>query len=149
MATVGEQPAQSGGRDVVALARDLLVLACASSAGVHAALTPEHLHERVAAGAGFLVSALVVGSLGVVLTLRPESRLAAHAAAAVLAGLVLAYALAVTTGLPVLHPDPEPVDGLGLATKAVELAGLAAALALAARSPADRLTRPRPKGTTT
>ena len=39
------------------------------------------------------------------------------------------YALAITTGLPVLHPDPEPVDGLALATKAIEAAGLLAARA--------------------
>lgn len=133
---------------MVALARSLLVAACASSAGIHAALAPEHLHERAAAGAGFLASALVMGALCVVLTVRPESRVAVRAAAAVLAGLVLAYALAATTGVPVLQPDTEPVDGLGLATKAVELAGLAAALALAAASRADRLTRQRPKGTT-
>jgi hypothetical protein len=38
--------------------------------------------------------------------------------------------LAVTTGVPVLHPEPEPVDGLALFTKAVEATGLAAALNL-------------------
>ena len=66
-----------------------------------------------------------------------------------LAGLLVAYAFAVTTGVPVLHPDTEPADGLGLATKAVELFGLLSAVRLAwpVRS-AGRLTRLQPKGTT-
>ena len=29
-----------------------------------------------------------------------------------------------TTGVPVLHPDVEPVEGLALATKAIEAVGL-------------------------
>ena len=32
--------------------------------------------------------------------------------------------LAVTTGIPVLHPDVDPVEGLAVATKAVEAVGL-------------------------
>ena len=44
-----------------------------------------------------------------------------------MAGLLVAYALAITSGVPVLHPDPEPVDRLALATKAVEVVGLLAA----------------------
>jgi len=46
--------------------------------------------------------------------------------------LLVGYALAVTSGMPVLMPEPEPIDGLALATKAVELVGLLAALALVA-----------------
>lgn len=131
------------------LEHHVLVVACAISAGVHGALMPEHLHEDVGAGLGFLVSAVLLAVLCAVLTLRPGSRRAAGSAAVVLTGLVVAYALAVTTGVPVLHPGAEPVDGLGLVTKAVELAGLAAALQLtrAGRS-AGRLTRLQPKGTT-
>ena len=48
----------------------------------------------------------------------------------VFVGLLGSYALATTTGLPVLHPDPEPVDGLALATKAIESIGLFAAASL-------------------
>jgi hypothetical protein len=51
-------------------------------------------------------------------------------AAAVLGGLLISYALAVTTGIPLLYPEQEPVDGLALATKGVEAAGLLAALQL-------------------
>jgi uncharacterized membrane protein YozB (DUF420 family) len=46
---------------------------------------------------------------------------------------VVAYVLAVTTGVPVLHPDAEPVDGLALVTKAIEVAGLLAAWSLIRR----------------
>lgn len=131
------------------VARDAFVITCAVSAGIHAALTPEHLREEPAAGIGFLVSTVLLAALAVALILRPASRAAAAAAAAVLAGLLVAYAFAVTTGVPVLHPDVEPADGLGLATKAVELVGLAAALLLVSPGrPAGRLTRLQPKGTT-
>lgn len=131
-------------------ARDALVVACAVSAGVHAALTPEHLREEPAAGIGFLVSTVLLAALAVALTLRPASRIALAAAGAVLAGLLVLYAVAVTTGVPLLHPDVEPADGLGLVTKAVELVGLLAVvrLALPVRS-AGRPIRLQPKGTTT
>ena len=67
------------------------------------------------------------------ITLRPSSELAVAGAAFVLAGLLVSYLLATTSGLPVLHPEPEPVDGLALATKAIEAAGLLAAAGLLLR----------------
>jgi hypothetical protein len=128
---------------------DVLIASCAISAGIHAALAPEHLREETAAGLGFLLSAVLLGALCVALTLRPGSRLPVGAAGAVLAGLIVAYALAVTVGVPVLHPEAEPADGIGLVTKAIELVGLAVALSLAAPGrPVGRLTRLQPKGTT-
>ena len=128
---------------------DVLIACCAISAGIHAALAPEHLHEETAAGVGFLLSAVLLAAVGVALTIRPASLLAAGAAGALLAGLIVAYALGVTVGLPVLHPQAEPADGLGLATKVIELVGLAAALSLVAPGRrAGRLTRLQPKGTT-
>ena len=104
---------------------DALILACAISAGIHAALAPEHFAEEgIPAGVGFVVSAVLLAALAVVLTVRPTG-LARAAAALLFAGLIAAYALVVTTGVPVLHPDRESLDGLALATKAVEAAGLA------------------------
>jgi hypothetical protein len=109
-----------------AIERDLVIVACAISAGVHAALTPEHWTEGAAAGAGFAVATVLLAVLALALTRSPSS--AALAGAAVLfAGLLVSYGLAVTSGLPVLHPHPEEVDGLALFTKAVELVGLVAA----------------------
>ena len=64
------------------------------------------------------------------------------------ATLFLAYALVLAVGVPVLHPDREPADGLALVTKAIELVGLVAAVGLAAPGVfAGRFTRPLPKGT--
>jgi hypothetical protein len=108
------------------LERDLLILACAISAGIHAALVPEHLEEGRAAAGGFAVSALLLGALTVALTYRVTPFLL-FGAGAVMTGLLVSYALVVTTGVPVLHPDVEPVDGLALFTKAVEIAGLVGA----------------------
>jgi hypothetical protein len=112
--------------------RDLLIVACAVSAGVHAALVPEHLRESTAAGGGFIAATLLLATLCVALTTRPARRVALGVAALTFAGLLVSYALAVTSGMPVLMAEPEPIDGLALATKAVELVGLFAALALAA-----------------
>jgi len=108
----------------------IVILACAVSAGIHGALVPEHFDEGAAAGLGFAAATLALGAVVLSLTRRPGNRPALGAAAALLGGLLASYALAVTTGLPVLHPDPEPVDGLALATKAIETAGLAAATSL-------------------
>jgi hypothetical protein len=106
--------------------RDLLITACAVSAGIHAALVPAHYAEGAAAGAAFAASAAVLGVLAVALTRNP-SRAATAVAAATFAGLLVAYAMAITTGVPLLHPEPEPIDGLALFTKAVEVVGLVAA----------------------
>jgi hypothetical protein len=106
------------------LRTDAVVLACAVSAGIHGALVPQHLAEGTGAGLGFLGAAVVLAALAVGLTRIPTSRLLLATTAAVFAGLLVSYALAVTRGVPVLHPHPEPVDGLALFTKAIEALGL-------------------------
>ena len=103
------------------MSRDVLVLACAVSAGVHAALAPDH--------AAFLPAAAALAALAVGLT-RTDRKELVDGSVVVLAGLIGAYALAVTTGIPILHPEPDEVTGLALATKAVEAAGVLAALNL-------------------
>jgi hypothetical protein len=108
------------------LRTDAVVLACAISAGIHAALAPEHFRETTAAGVGFAASAVLLGALAVVLTRRP-SEAAFAATVLVFAGLIGSYVLAVTTGIPGVHADVDPVEGLALGTKAVEAAGLALA----------------------
>jgi hypothetical protein len=114
---------------------DVVILACAVSAGIHAALLPEHLAEGTGAGIGFASAAVLLTALAVGLTRGPASPSLLTAAAVVFTGLVLTYALAVTTGVPVLHPEREVVDSLALSTKAIELVGLLAA--------ASALSRPR------
>ena len=124
------------------LERDLLIVACAVSAGIHAALVPEHLEEGRPAGVAFAVSAVLLAAAVVALT-RSLSPALLGATAALLVGLILSYVLAVTTGVPVLHPELEPVEGLALFTKAVELAGVGAAVGLLEPGPIFA----RPKGT--
>jgi hypothetical protein len=116
--------------------RDVVIGACAVSAGIHAALAPDHFAEVAAAGLGFAAAAGLLIALAAALTWRPASPSCAVGAVAVLAGLLASYALATTTGLPLLHPDAEPVNGLALFTKAVEAVGLLGAILLL-----------RPKGT--
>jgi hypothetical protein len=124
-----------------------VILACAISAGIHAALAPEHFRETTAAGAGFVASAVLLAGLAVLLTSRP-SNAAFTATAVVFGGLIGSYALAVTTAIPVLHPDVDPVEGLAVATKAVEAAGLV--LAAGAVRPGPRsLDLTHAKGTLT
>ena len=112
---------------VAELRTDVVILACAISAGIHGALSPEHFDEGTGAGLGFVVATVLLAVLALALTLRPSSRWALLGAAAVFAGLIAGYVLAVTTGLPVLHPEVEPVEGLALGTKAIEAVGLVVA----------------------
>jgi hypothetical protein len=129
---------------------DVIILTCAVSAGIHAALVPDHFGEGTGAGVGFVVAAVLLALLAVALTRRP-SQLALVAAILVFAGLIVSYTLVLTTGLPVLHPDVEAVDGLALFTKAVEAVGLVTAASLLRLPALPALPRPKPhpKGTLT
>jgi hypothetical protein len=126
------------------LRNDVVILACAISAGIHGALVPGHFDEGTGSGLGFAAAAVALTGIVVWLTRRPTSTLALAAAAAAFAGLLSSYALAITTGVPLLHPHPEPVDGLALATKAIEVVGLLAATRLLRGRVA--ITHARPKG---
>ena len=129
------------------LRTDIVILTCAISAGIHGALVSDHFKEGTGAGAGFVVAAVLLAALAVAITRRP-TQLALLGAAALFAGLILSYALAVTTGVPVLHPKPEAVDGLALFTKGIEAVGLVLAASLL-RRPSLVLTLTQPKGTLT
>jgi hypothetical protein len=115
------------------------------SAGIHGALAPAHFREGAGAGLGFVAATLVLAVLVVWLTIRPASLLAPAAATLVFVGLLGSYAMAVTSGLPLLHPAPEPISGLGLLTKAFEVVGFAAAASVLWRPFAA--LNPQPKGT--
>ena len=132
---------------VAYLRSDVVILASAVSGAIHAALAPGHFDEGAGQGLGFVLAAAALAGVVVWLTRRPGSRRALVAAAALFAGLIGGYALATTTGLPVLHPGPEPLDGLALATKAIEAVGLLAATSLLRCFVAVPL--PQPKGTPT
>jgi hypothetical protein len=129
------------------LRTDLVVFACAISAGIHGALAPDHFEEGTGAGVGFIVATVLLAVYAVVLTRKP-TQVAFVATAAVFAGLIASYALVITTGLPVLHPEPEAADGLALVTKAIEAVGLVLAASIV-RRPSLAVTFTQPKGTLT
>ena len=126
------------------LRTDLVIVTCAISAGIHGALAPDHFEEGTPAGLGFVVATILVAVLAVALT-RSPTQLAFASTAAVFAGLIASYAIAVTTGLPVLHPEVEAIDGLALVTKAIEAVGLVLALS-ALRRPSLAVASTQPKG---
>lgn len=121
-------------RRATGLRIDVLIVSCAVSAGIHGALAREHFGESAGAGGGFVAATVLLAAVVVAVTRRPESRLALGAAILVLAGLIGSYGLATTTGVPVMHPGVEPLDGFALCTKAVEALGLLAATGLLWRS---------------
>jgi hypothetical protein len=122
------RPSQVGVNDT---ARWLAAVVCAGSAGVHAALVPEHLHESALLGAAFALDAVLL-AVAATRVGRPRSR-NASAVACLLAGTALAYVLSRTTGVPVLVTAPEPLDGLGALTTSSELVGVLACLLLILR----------------
>jgi hypothetical protein len=124
---------------------DIVILSCAISAGIHGALVRDHFEEGTGAGLGFVVATVLLAVLALVLTREP-SQLALLGTAAVFAGLIASYALVATTGVPILHPDVEAVDGLALFTKAIEGVGLVTTATLVRRPSIVGL---QPKGTPT
>jgi hypothetical protein len=108
----------------------ILVVAAAVSAGVHAGLAPEHLHEWPPLGAAFVGVAAAAGLGVVALVLRPASLWPARALGALLGGLIVAYALTRLAALPPLDPEREPLDVLGVCTSVVEAVGLGASVRL-------------------
>ena len=116
--------------------RFYIVLVCAASAGVHAALVSDHLRESRALGLAFALCAgfLALGALVLRQSLHDSW---APRTAGILLGLTdLAYAMSRTTGIPWLIHHPEQLDALGLATSAAEvIAALSATLLITRKEP--------------
>jgi len=127
---------------------DVVILVCAVSAGIHGALVPDHFDEGTGAGVGFVLATVLLVALVGGLTRHAENEWLLACALVTLLALLASYLLAVTTGLPVFHPNPEPVEGLALATKAIEAVGVLAAWSLL-RRPHASLALHQPKGTLT
>jgi hypothetical protein len=125
---------------------DIVILVCAISAGVHGALVKDHFQEGTGAGVGFVVATVLLAAVAIILT-HHRSQLVVVGAAVILAGLIVSYMLVITTGVPVLHPDVEAVNGLALFSKTIEVLGLLAASSLIRRPSFSTLTQP--KGTLT
>jgi hypothetical protein len=107
-----------------------VIAACAASAGAHAALVPEHLHHEPRLGLAFIAATALLVAVTAALISRPTDSRVAHAAALLLGALIAGYAVAVSTGIPWLMDEAEPVDLVALATKSVEALGLVLAVRL-------------------
>ena len=137
------------------MTRLLLICALGASAGIHAALVPGHLAENRTLGLAFAAAVVLLAATAVGLALRPSPGLAL-AAGVVFAGLILAY---------VGSRVSEPVDAVGIGTKAIESLGLLLAIAAAraetrgrtsvrlrrwcSQSPSPRWPPPSPRPTRT
>jgi hypothetical protein len=121
----------------------VVLAACAASAGAHAALVARHLEDQPRMGVAFIAATVLLLAVAAALTYRPRQPGAAHAATLLLAALIGAYALNITAGLPWLSDHPEPIDLVGLATKAVEAIGLICAIRLSQRMRSSGLLIPR------
>jgi Na+/melibiose symporter-like transporter len=109
----------------------VVVAMCAASAGAHAALIPQHLDHEPGLGIAFVAATAVLLATTAALTYRPDGATVAQTTTLVLAALIGAYAVNVTTGLPWLSHGPEAVDLIGLATKSAEVTGLLFSIYLA------------------
>ena len=99
--------------------RDVAVAGCVTSAVVHAFLVREHASEPLLA-ASFALAVGALAGLAYGLT-RPSIAWGPSAAAALFAGLIVTYPVVTVAG-------DDGFDALGIATKAVEVVGLGAAL---------------------
>ena len=131
------------------LERTLVAASCGISAGVHAALVPEHLRESASLGWSFALATLLLAACAVALERRWESRWPVRLAAVVLAGLIASYWATRLAHIPGLDSTPEAVEVVGVATKIVEAAGLLLALHLSLSRAPGRALVPmlRQKGT--
>jgi hypothetical protein len=107
--------------------RRAIVLVCAASAGVHAALVPDHLREGGPRLGGAFVLSAVLTAVAAVALRRPHraavTRATYLATGLMLLGTAAAYVLSRTSGLPFLIPDPEELDPIGAVITAAEVLG--------------------------
>ena len=106
----------------------VLLFSCAASAGAHAGLVPAHLSGEPRLGAAFIAAVVLLVAAAAAVAVRPRDRRIMSMAGLLLAGLMFAFLASRTTGIPVLDPEPEPVDVVGVATNAVEVLGILIAL---------------------
>jgi hypothetical protein len=115
---------------VTSIARHVLAVACLVSGAVHLSLVHGHAATQPTLTAAFVAAGALLGLIGM---LALAGRDVAIGALLLLGALVAAYALDRTVGLPLADSHGEGhggADALGLATKTIETAGVAAALLL-------------------
>jgi hypothetical protein len=109
----------------------LLALAVTFSAGIHAALVPEHLKEMPPLGYSFIGVAVIGAALAWALVSHPNDRRIPLLAGLFCLGQIVTWLLFVTVPIPLFSGTPEPVETIALVSKAIELYGFAIALSLA------------------
>jgi hypothetical protein len=109
----------------------LLALAVTFSAGIHAALVPEHLKEMPPLGYSFIVAAVIGAGIAWALVTRPNDRRLPALAVLFLAGQILVWLLFVTVHVPGFSGTPESIAAIALVSKAAELFGIAVGRPLA------------------
>lgn len=102
----------------------VLVFTCAASAGAHAGLVPAHLNGEPRLGVAFLIAVVLLVAAATAAATHPGDRRITSAVGLLLACLMLAYLASRTTGIPMLDPEPEALDMVGIATNAVEALGM-------------------------
>ena len=113
--------------------RHLVTVVCAASAGVHAALVPEHLLESRSLGLAFAVDALLLAIAGLVVRDPRHDGWAPAAVACLLGGTAGAYLLSRTTAIAGLVPHREALDPLGFVVSTAEVVAVLAAVRLITR----------------
>src|SRR5262245_52770357 len=108
----------------------LLALAVTFSAGIHAALVPEHLQEMPPLGYAFIAAAVIGSGFALALILRPNNPRFPLLAGLFCLGQILTWALFISVPVPGFSGTPEPIEGIALVSKAAELTGLLVALVL-------------------
>jgi hypothetical protein len=115
---------------MTSIARHVLAVACLVSGAVHLSLVHGHAATQPTLTAAFVTAGALLGLIGM---LALAGRDVAVGAALLLGGLIAAYAVDRTVGLPLAESHGEghgATDPLGLATKAIEGVGVGAALVL-------------------
>lgn len=109
----------------------LLALALGLSAGIHAALVPEHLREMPTLGYLFIVAAAVGTAIAVAVVVRPNDARIPRGALLFLVTQIICWVAFITLHIPGFMATPEPVEAIALVCKATELLGVILALRLA------------------
>jgi ABC-type enterobactin transport system permease subunit len=92
------------------------------------------MNESPLLGMSFAAAAALAALLAFSLPRLGGTVLLPVAAAVLLSGLIVAYGLSRVSGIPVLGAGQEALDPLGVATKAIEFAGLICAVRLTTES---------------
>jgi len=108
----------------------LLAVAVALSAGIHAALVPEHLQEMPPLGYAFIAAAVIGSVLAWALVSRPRDRRLPLLAALFCLGQIGTWALFVTLPVPGFTGTPESIETIAVVSKATEALGAVLALSL-------------------